>query len=710
MKPIFKVLFLSLCIIANTHLAFAQTASILPPGYTQYLDNNGKPLTSGKVYNYIPSTTTNKTTWQDGSQSVANSNPVVLDAGGRAKIFGDGSYRQRVFDRNNNLIWDANTSSTGSGSSPTTSTGDGDLVGTIKPWAGLTAPNQYAFTYGQEISRTTYASLFTAITSTQVAFCTSASPTITGLTDTTNFWIGMDVELTCVAAGFSTVVSKTSSTVTLAANANVTTNLNAVFFPWGRGNGATTFNLPDFRGFAIAGNNNMGGTASSNLTTTYFGATNPNSAGAAGGNEATTFAQANLPAVNFNVTNPTITVSSSGTPAGGIVNFGSAIQSGTQGGSSFNTYAVGQYGTIVAAASGGIVASGGSGTPFSRVQPTKTSNYIIKITPDTNSATASGVTSLGLMTGDIACGTGLLCTGNTVSVSSTPLVIGTTPITSGTTTRVLYDNAGVVGEYVISGTGSVAMTTSPVFVTPALGTPASGVATNLTGLPLTTGVTGVLPLANGGTNANLTASNGGIFWSNATQAQILAGTATARQMLQSGALGTPAWSTSTWPATSAQGTLLSSTSANVWAATTTPILGASGTLGTLGFGNATSGTVTLSPVAGALGTRTLSLPALTATLTATIASGAKALATSAISSAACSSAQTDTATGTLTTDVITASFNGDPTAVTGYVPLTAGMLTIIVYPTADTVNFKVCNNTSSSITPGAITLNWRVVR
>jgi hypothetical protein len=44
------------------------------------------------------------------------------------------------------------------------------------------------------------------------------------------------------------------------------------------------------------------------------------------------------------------------------------------------------------------------------------------------------------------------------------------------------------------------------------------------------------------------------------------------------------------------------------------------------------------------------------------------------------------------------------------VPLTTGMLTIIPYPSANNVNFKVCNNTNSSITPGGITLNWRVVR
>lgn len=94
----------------------------------------------------------------------------------------------------------------------------------------------------------------------------------------------------------------------------------------------------------------------------------------------------------------------------------------------------------------------------------------------------------------------------------------------------------------------------------------------------------------------------------------------------------------------------------------------------------------------------------------TIASGATTLGTSAISSAACATVVSPTATGTLTTDIVTASFNGDPTAITGYIPSTSGMLTIFVYPTADHVNFKVCNNTASSITPGAVTVNWRVAR
>lgn len=69
-------------------------------------------------------------------------------------------------------------------------------------------------------------------------------------------------------------------------------------------------------------------------------------------------------------------------------------------------------------------------------------------------------------------------------------------------------------------------------------------------------------LANGGTNASLTASNGGIFYSTSTAGAILSGTATATQMLQSGASGAPAWSTSTWPATTTVSQLLYSSATN----------------------------------------------------------------------------------------------------------------------------------------------------
>jgi hypothetical protein len=93
-----------------------------------------------------------------------------------------------------------------------------------------------------------------------------------------------------------------------------------------------------------------------------------------------------------------------------------------------------------------------------------------------------------------------------------------------------------------------------------------------------------------------------------------------------------------------------------------------------------------------------------------MASGTKTLATNAIASGVCATAETATATGAVVTDIALASFNGDVSAVTGYTPATTGTLRIDVYPTTNTINFKVCNNTAASITPGAVTLNWRILR
>jgi hypothetical protein len=93
-----------------------------------------------------------------------------------------------------------------------------------------------------------------------------------------------------------------------------------------------------------------------------------------------------------------------------------------------------------------------------------------------------------------------------------------------------------------------------------------------------------------------------------------------------------------------------------------------------------------------------------------VASGTLVMGTSAISSGACATAVTATATGVATTDTVSVSFNGDPTGVTGYIPSTSGTLTIFVYPGTNLVSAKACNQTGTSITPGALTLNFGVVR
>lgn len=101
---------------------------------------------------------------------------------------------------------------------------------------------------------------------------------------------------------------------------------------------------------------------------------------------------------------------------------------------------------------------------------------------------------------------------------------------------------------------------------------------------------------------------------------------------------------------------------------------------------------------------------LPATAAKVIASGASALGTSSISSGACATVVTTTATGVVSTDAIVWNPNASIKGVTGYIPASTGGLSIAGYPAADSVNWDVCNWTSLSMTPGAVTLNWRVVR
>src|SRR6478752_1382770 len=81
-------------------------SSLLPNGKQHFDDNNGRPLVGGRVYYYIPNTSTPKNTWQDEAMTVLNTNPIILDARGECTAWGFGTYRQVVRDSLGNLIWD----------------------------------------------------------------------------------------------------------------------------------------------------------------------------------------------------------------------------------------------------------------------------------------------------------------------------------------------------------------------------------------------------------------------------------------------------------------------------------------------------------------------------------------------------------------------------------------------------------------------------
>ena len=134
---------------------------------------------------------------------------------------------------------------------------------------------------------------------------------------------------------------------------------------------------------------------------------------------------------------------------------------------------------------------------------------------------------------------------------------GTTGLTPASATSGAISLAGTLavanggtGVTTSTGTGSVVLSTSPSLVTPVLGVPASGDFSsgtftwptfnqNTTGTA--SNVTGVVAIANGGTNSTATATAGGSAYGTGTAFAFTAA-GTAGQVLTSAGASAPTWS------------------------------------------------------------------------------------------------------------------------------------------------------------------------
>lgn len=193
-----------------------------------------------------------------------------------------------------------------------------------------------------------------------------------------------------------------------------------------------------------------------------------------------------------------------------------------------------------------------------------------------------------------------------VAVFTGGITVGATGISGGTSGRVLYDNAGVVGEYAISGTGSVAMTTSPSFTTPSLG---AATATRINGLAITATGSRTLTMAD-----DITIAAGG--WITTVSGGFIRTSATGYIDTAAGGGITTGTGALTGPNTSGTIALTSDITGGTLAGSFTTLAGTSSA--TLGVFSTTSGSVVLRTAGHASFTTTINAATPTASYTVSL--------------------------------------------------------------------------------------------
>jgi hypothetical protein len=148
-------------------------------------------------------------------------------------------------------------------------------------------------------------------------------------------------------------------------------------------NSNKTITLPDWRGYALGALADMGNSATSTLTSTYFGVT-PTTLGAAGGSQSLALGMTNLPAspapVSATTSGYTPSVTGGGTPI--APGFGVSVAAPFTASGGNQTFQAGSFSTINGFASLSVAsntANLGSGTPAASVGPMKLLTFYMKL-------------------------------------------------------------------------------------------------------------------------------------------------------------------------------------------------------------------------------------------------------------------------------------------------------------------------------------------